>query len=49
MGAQAQPHVKGVNNIFSNQLWISGFMEAWITLDDRYGAILCFLAVFFML
>ena len=49
MGAQAQPHVEGVNNVFSNQLWIYVLVETWITLDDLYEAILCFLVVFYVL
>ena len=30
-GAWAQLHLKGVNNIFSNQFGISGLLEIWIT------------------
>ena len=31
VGAQARPHVEGVNNVFSDQFGISGLLETEIT------------------
>lgn len=31
---------KGVYDIFSNQIWISGLLETWIMADELYGDIL---------
>lgn len=32
VAAQAQPSIKGVNNVFSNHLWYLGLPETWISL-----------------
>ena len=35
------PEIVGVNIVISNQFRILGLLETWITLDEVYGAILC--------
>lgn len=42
MGAQAQPHVEGVNNVVYNQIWVLGLPQTWIALDKRCGTIFMF-------
>lgn len=38
---------KGVINVFSMNIGISGLQEIWITPDELHGSILCFLSIVF--
>lgn len=39
VGPRAWLHIEGVNNIFSDQLWLFGLQETWITLYWLYGVV----------
>ena len=37
VAAQAQPSIKGVNNVFSNQSWYLGLPDTWISLQRLHS------------